>query len=48
MKMEKRWKEGKEGRGKQPVGEDVGRKLNVGRALNLFLIMCSLLNQHSP
>lgn len=36
-------------RGKSNLsGKDVGRKLNVGRALNLSLIMCSLLNQHSP
>lgn len=27
---------------------DGGRKLNVGRALNLSLIMCGLLNQQSP
>lgn len=47
MKMEEEEVEGREGE-KQPVGKDVGRKLNVGRALNLSLIMCSLLNQHSP
>lgn len=30
------------------VARDEGRKLNVGWALNLSLIMCGLLNQQSP